>query len=138
MHLRSHALDESVSRPWLCTECYPNRRFTRKSSLKRHWIKKHKTLSAALIAELEESISNQGTLDERLEDNIIEHPAGYDGTVKYEGQSDLKCEPERLRYDNGIYRIGDIEIPPEVFVQDNVHFNDHQVDENALPPLLDN
>jgi len=141
VHLRSHALDESVSRPWLCTECYPNRRFTRKSSLKRHWIKKHKTLSAALIAELEESISNQGTIDDRLKDNIIHHPAEYDEAVKAEGrnmENDIKSEPERLRYDNGIYRIGDIEIPPEVFVQDNNHLSGYQVDENALPPLLGN
>lgn len=136
VHLRSHALDESVSRPWLCTECYPNRRFTRKSSLKRHWIKKHKSQSAALIAELEESISNHGNLDDKMESDIIVHPGGYDA-VKYEEQNDVKSEPERLRYDNGIYRIGDIEIPPEVFVEDNNHFGGHQVDESALPPLLD-
>merc|ERR1712228_799566 len=54
VHLRSHALDDKVSRPWLCTECYPNRRFTRKSSLKRHWLKKHKTLSTKLISELDQ------------------------------------------------------------------------------------
>merc|ERR1712173_350242 len=142
VHLRSHALDESVSRPWLCTECYPNRRFTRKSSLKRHWIKKHKALSAALIADLEESISNQGTLDDKMEDNIIEHPAEYDGAVKYEAQNGIKSEPERLRYDNGIYRIGDIEIPPEVFVSDNSRYHDgrrvivNKFDDNPIPPAV--
>jgi len=145
VHLRSHALDEAVSRPWLCTECYPNRRFTRKSSLKRHWIKKHKALSAVLIADLEESISNQGELDERIEDHIIEHPAGYgyphgtDGVVKREQRDRVKCE--RLRYDNGIYRIGDIEIPPEVFVPappDSGFSALHRVNDDSLPPLLDN
>merc|ERR1712232_1123704 len=54
VHLRSHAIDENVSRPWMCTECYPNRRFTRKSSLKRHWVKKHKKISAQLIADIDE------------------------------------------------------------------------------------
>jgi len=115
VHLRSHALDESVSRPWLCTECYPNRRFTRKSSLKRHWVKKHKTISAQLISELDLSISNQSNYD-----NPIKCENKKQDNVKTE-----QSEPQKLRYDNGVYHIGDLQIPPEVYT-------------NTLPPLVGN
>eukprot|EP01084_Bolivina_argentea_P114181 203329_1 len=121
VHLRSHALDESVSRPWLCSECYPNRRFTRKSSLKRHWVKKHKTISAQLISELDLSISNQSNAMATHTDTRIKN-------------EHIKNEPvQSLRYEHGIYRIGDIEIPPEVFQPTAQHQHN-----NSLPPLVGN
>ena len=53
VHLRGHAQDQAIARPWTCQNCNPFRRFTRKSSLKRHWQTKHKDLYEQLSDDLD-------------------------------------------------------------------------------------
>merc|ERR1711971_1390039 len=102
VHLRSHSSEEQVSRPWLCTECYPNRRFTRKSSLKRHWLKKHKTTAKGLIAELEA-------------DGAAFSKAESDEGIKHENEVKSE-EPHTMQNGGpGMLRFGDIDISSHIF-----------------------